>query len=198
MAIRNIVKVGDPILKKNSRKVTKFDEKLWTLLDDMKETLAAAQGAGLAAVQVGILRDVVIVDIDDGKGYVELINPKIVEKSKETNIAIEGCLSLPGRWGSVKRPNTVIVKAQNREGKWCLHKGEGFRARCYCHELDHLKGHVYTDFVIKMYSDEELNKLIEDNKRKEVSLESQEPEMTEANESSAVLANQAEPAEENE
>ena len=156
MAIRNIVKVGDPILRKTSRKVEKFDEKLWTLLDDMKETLAAAQGAGLAAVQVGVLRRVVLVDIDDGKGLMELINPEIVEKSEETIEQEEGCLSVPGEWGVVKRPATVVVRAQNREGKWCLYKGEGMRARCFCHEIDHLDGHLFLEKCERMLTDEEI------------------------------------------
>lgn len=159
MAIRNIVKIEDPILRKTSRKVEKFDEKLCTLLDDMRETLKKADGAGLAAVQVGILRRVVIVDIDDGKGVMELINPEIVEKSEETNESEEGCLSLPGQWGLVKRPNRVTVRAQDRHGRWCLYSGEGLRARCFCHELDHLDGHVFTDFVTKILTEDEIRRL---------------------------------------
>ena len=159
MAIRNIVKIGDPILRKKSRKVENFDEKLWTLLDDMKDTLDLAQGAGLAAVQVGVLRRVVIVDIDDGKGLMELINPEIVEVSEETEKTEEGCLSLPGQWGVVERPVTVVVKAQNREGKWCMYKGEGLRARCFCHELDHLEGHVFMDFVEKTLTVDEVRRM---------------------------------------
>ena len=159
MAIRNIVKIGDPILRKKSRKVEIFDEKLWTLLDDMKDTLDLAQGAGLAAVQVGVLRRVVIVDIDDGKGLMELINPEIVEVSEETEKTEEGCLSLPGQWGVVERPVTVVVKAQNREGKWCMYKGEGLRARCFCHELDHLEGHVFMDFVEKTLTEDEVRRM---------------------------------------
>ncbi|MGN1417738.1 MAG: peptide deformylase [Acutalibacteraceae bacterium] len=166
MAIRNIVKIGDPILRKTSRKVVNFDKKLWTLLDDMKETLKEANGAGLAAVQVGILRRVVIVDIDDGKGLMELINPEIVETSEETIEAEEGCLSLPNQWGVVKRPKVVVVKAQNREGKWCLYKGEGMRARCFCHELDHLDGHVFTDFVTKMLTDDDIRRMRDERLRR--------------------------------
>lgn len=158
MAIRNIVKIEDPILRKKSRKVENFDSKLHTLLDDMKDTLDLAQGAGLAAVQVGVLRRVVIVDIDDGKGLMELINPEIVEKSEELIEAEEGCLSLPGQWGVVKRPATVVVKAQNRDGKWCMYKGEGLRARCFCHELDHLDGHVFTDFTEKMLTEDDIRR----------------------------------------
>ena len=158
MAIRKIVKIEDPILRKKSRKVENFDSKLHTLLDDMKDTLDLAQGAGLAAVQVGVLRRVVIVDIDDGKGLMELINPEIVEKSEELIEAEEGCLSLPGQWGVVKRPATVVVKAQNRDGKWCMYKGEGLRARCFCHELDHLDGHVFTDFTEKMLTEDDIRR----------------------------------------
>lgn len=167
MAIRNIVKVGDPTLRKKSREVKNFDEKLWTLLDDMKETLDKAQGAGLAAVQVGVLRRVVLVDIDDGKGLMELINPEIVEKSEETIEGEEGCLSLPGQWGVVKRPKTVVVKAQNREGKWCMYKGDGMRARCFCHELDHLDGHIFTDFVSKMLTEDDLRRMRDSRIRKD-------------------------------
>lgn len=159
MAIRNIVKEGDPILRKTSRKVEKFDQKLWTLLDDMKETLKRADGAGLAAVQVGVLRRAVIVDIDDGKGIMELINPEIVDVSEETEEAEEGCLSLPGQWGVVKRPKSVTVKAQDRNGKWCLYKGEGLRARCFCHETDHLDGRLFMDFVTKVLTEDEVRRL---------------------------------------
>ena len=123
MAIRNIVTIDDPVLRKKSRPVVNFDEKLWTLLDDMKETLKKADGAGLAAVQVGILRRAVIVDVGDGKPL-ELINPEIVETSGEQE-GQEGCLSLPGEWGVVRRPEFVRVRAQNRKGQWCMYKGEG-------------------------------------------------------------------------
>lgn len=167
MAIRNIVTVGDPILRKVSRKVEKFDERLWTLLDDMKDTLYKAEGAGLAAVQVGVLRRVVIVDVGDGKGLMELINPEIVEKSEEIEEAEEGCLSVPNQWGLVKRPVTVVVRAQNRKGQWCLYKGEGLRARCFCHELDHLDGHLYTDFVTKMLTADEIRRIQDERLRGE-------------------------------
>ena len=143
MAIRNIVKLGDPILSKKSRPVENFDEKLFTILDDMKDTLYKAEGAGLAAVQVGILRRIVVMDCGDG--YLELVNPEIVERSEEVQHETEGCLSLPGKFGVTERPKSVIVKAQNREGKWCLYKGEGLKARCFCHEIDHLDGILYID-----------------------------------------------------
>lgn len=146
MAIRNIVKLGDPILSKKSRPVVNFDEKLFTILDDMKDTLYKAEGAGLAAVQVGILRRIVVMDCGDG--YLELVNPEIVERSEEVQHETEGCLSLPGKFGVTERPKSVIVKAQNREGKWCLYKGEGLKARCFCHEIDHLDGILYTSHVI--------------------------------------------------
>ncbi len=146
MAIRNIVKLGDPVLTKKSRPVENFDEKLFMILDDMKDTLYKAQGAGLAAVQVGILRRIVVMDCGDG--YLELINPEIVERSEEVQHETEGCLSLPGKYGVTERPKSVIVKAQNREGKWCLYKGEDLKARCFCHELDHLDGILYTSHLV--------------------------------------------------
>ncbi len=146
MAIRNIVKLGDPILSKKSRPVEKFDSRLFAILDDMKDTLYKANGAGLAAVQVGILRRIVVMDCGDG--YLELINPEIVEKSEELQHETEGCLSLPGKYGVTERPKTVIVKAQNREGKWCVYKGSDLKARCFCHEIDHLDGILYTSHVV--------------------------------------------------
>ena len=123
----------------------------------MKETLKKADGAGLAAVQVGILRRAVIVDVGDGKPL-ELINPEIVETSGEQE-GQEGCLSLPGEWGVVRRPEFVRVRAQNRKGQWCMYKGEGLKARCFCHEIDHLDGIVFTDRAKRMLTDEELRRL---------------------------------------
>ncbi len=146
MALRNIVKVGDDILRKKSREVTKFDARLHQLLDDMKETLYKSNGVGLAAVQVGVLRRVVVIDCGDG--YLELINPEITDSEGEQE-EVEGCLSVPGRNGITKRPMKVTVKAQNRDGKWCLYQGEGLKARCFCHELDHLDGILFTDNMIK-------------------------------------------------
>ena len=152
MALRNIVTLEDPILRKTSRKVEKFDKRLWDLLDDMKDTLYNANGAGLAAVQVGILRRVVVIDVGDG--YIELVNPEITERSEETQEETEGCLSIPGEYGITVRPQWVKVKAQNREGKWVVYKGEGLKARCFCHELDHLDGILYIDNAVEMYEDE--------------------------------------------
>lgn len=146
MAIRNIVKNGDPILAKKSRQVEKFDSRLWQLLDDMKETMYQANGVGLAAVQVGILRRVVVIDCGDG--YIELINPEIISTEGE-QFAEEGCLSFPGQSGVTHRPAVVRVKAQDRNGKWCVYKGEELKARCFCHEIDHLDGIVFTQRVIK-------------------------------------------------
>lgn len=142
MAIRNIVKLGDPILRKKSREVTKFDDRLFVLLDDMKETMYKADGVGLAAVQVGVLKRVVVIDCGDG--YLELINP-VITLQEGRQIEAEGCLSLPGEYGNTIRPAKVQVKAQNREGKWCLYSAEDLKARCFCHEIDHLDGFVFTD-----------------------------------------------------
>ncbi|MDY4254435.1 MAG: peptide deformylase [Oscillospiraceae bacterium] len=144
MAIRKIRVNDDPILRKKSRDVTEFDERLFTLLDDMRETLAKSDGIGLAAVQVGVLRRAVVVDLGDG--VKELINPSIVESSGEQRES-EGCLSLPHKYGITVRPKTVTVRAQNRNGNWCLYKGTDLAARCYCHELDHLDGKLYTDVL---------------------------------------------------
>lgn len=152
MAIRQIVTSEDPILRKTSRRVEKFDEKLCTLLDDMRDTLKKAEGAGLAAVQVGILRRVVLVDVGDG--LLELINPEIIETKGEIEDT-EGCLSVPGEWGLVKRPEYVKIKAQDRRGVWKRYEGTDLKARCFCHEIDHLDGIIYTDKVIKKLTPEE-------------------------------------------
>ena len=144
MALRNVVKLGDPILNKVSRKVEKFDEKLGILIDDMLETLYKENGVGLAAVQVGILKRVVVVDI--GEGPMELVNPEITLTEGEQREQ-EGCLSLPGKWGVTVRPMKVQVKAQDRNGKWQVFTGEGLKARAFCHELDHLDGVLFTTRV---------------------------------------------------
>lgn len=146
MAIRNIVKEGDPLLLKTSRPVEKFDARLHQLLDDMYETMVAADGCGLAAVQVGILRRVCIVDV--GEGVIELINPVIKGKSGRQEEA-EGCLSLPGVGGVTERPMHVIVEAQDRHGNTFVVKGEGLKARALCHEIDHLDGILFTSRVIR-------------------------------------------------
>ena len=146
MALRKIVVEGDPVLKKKSRPVEKFDARLAELLDDMRQTLYSAEGVGLAAVQVGVLRRVVVVDVGDG--LLELVNPEIIEAEGEQRES-EGCLSLPGEYGETIRPAVVKVKAQNREGKWCIYKGDGLKARCFCHEIDHLDGILYSQKVEK-------------------------------------------------
>lgn len=142
MALRNIVKHGDPVLRKNCRAVVDFDEKLATVLDDMKDTMYAAEGVGLAAPQVGIMRRYCIVDVGDG--LIEFINPVIIETSGEQT-DMEGCLSLPGESAEVTRPMNVTVRAQDRNGKVFTVKGEGLKARAFCHEIDHLDGVLYID-----------------------------------------------------
>lgn len=142
MAIRNIIQVGDPTLRKKSFKVTDFNEKTIELLDDMKETLAKAEGAGLAAPQVGVLRRIFIVSTEDG--YFECINPEITEK-KGKQIGEEGCLSVKNKSGVVERPNKVTVKAFDRNGNPITIKATGFTARAFCHEYDHLEGILYID-----------------------------------------------------
>ncbi|MBE6799915.1 MAG: peptide deformylase [Ruminococcaceae bacterium] len=145
MAIRNIRVDDDPILRKKSREVTEFNDRLFELLDDMKETMYHSGGVGLAGPQVGVLKRVVVMDVsEDRNEFIELINPVITyEEGEQTGI--EGCLSIPGLHGTVTRPNIVKVKAQNRDGKWCLYKGEELKARCFCHEIDHLDGILYKD-----------------------------------------------------
>lgn len=144
MAIRNIVKDGDPILHKVCKPVLNFDERLWQVLDDMAETMYEADGCGLAASQVGILRRYCIIDVGDG--IIELINPVIVSTEGKQN-GEEGCLSFPGQFSEVERPIKVTVKAQDRNGNLFTIEGEGLKARAFCHEIDHLDGIVYKDRV---------------------------------------------------
>ena len=153
MAIRKIVTLGDDVLRKTSRPVVKFDEKLWQLLDDMKDTMDKAEGVGLAAVQVGVLRRAIVIDVGDG--LMELINPEIIEVSGEQE-GQEGCLSLPGRFGVVNRPNYVKLRAQNRKGQWRLYEGTELKARAFCHEIDHLDGKLYIDIESKELTAEEI------------------------------------------
>ncbi len=142
MAIRNIVQLGDEVLRKKCFEVTDFGEKTHQLLDDMKDTLIKAEGAGLAAPQVGVLRRIFLVMVDDE--YYECINPVIKSQSGK-QVGEEGCLSFHGKYGTVERPNKVTVKAQDRFGKWFTVKAEGFLARAFCHENDHLDGIIYID-----------------------------------------------------
>ena len=144
MAIREIREKGDEILYKKCKTVVKFDEKLHILLDDMYETMQSR--VGLAAPQVGILKRAVVIDIGDGK--IELINPEIVEESGEQT-GSEGCLSVPGVFGEVTRPNVVTVKAQDRDGKWFKITGKELLARAFCHEIEHLDGKLFLDRVIR-------------------------------------------------
>ena len=152
MAIRNIVKEGDDVLRKTSRQVESFDDKLAMLLDDMAQTMHNADGVGLAAPQVGILRRAVVIDI--GEGVIELVNPVIVSAEGEQE-GQEGCLSCPGEWGIVKRPNKVTVEAQDRHGKKIRVSGEELLARAMCHELDHLDGIIFKDVATRMIDPEE-------------------------------------------
>lgn len=157
MALRNILTDGNPTLNKVCRPVTAFDERLATLIDDMKETVVQANGVGLAAPQVGVLRRVVVVDL--GEEIVELVNPRILEQSGEQD-GLEGCLSVPDRFGMVKRPNFVRLEAQDRHGDWYEYEGEELIARCFCHELEHLDGHLYTERAYKMLTQEEYEDMV--------------------------------------
>ena len=153
MGIRKILTDKDPALHKVCRPVEKFDWRLHKLLDDMADTLEEANGVGLAAPQVGILRRVVIVDTGDG--LLELVNPVMLETSGEQE-GPEGCLSVPGKYGLVKRPYIAKVRAQDRYGEWFEAEGEELIARCFCHELDHLDGIVYTEVMERYLTEEEL------------------------------------------
>ncbi len=152
MAKRNIVKVGEDILRKKCREVTAFDDKLWVLLDDMYETMKDANGCGIAGPQVGILRRVVVIDV--GEGPIELVNP-VITSVKGKQREVEGCLSVPGQWGYVTRPAKVKVTAQNRYGKEFKVEGTEMLARALCHEIDHLNGIIFTDIADEMTDIEE-------------------------------------------
>ncbi len=159
MGLRKIMTVKEPCLHKVCRPVEKFDGKLHRLLDDMKETLAEANGVGLAAPQVGILRRAVIVDT--GEEMLELVNPELLETSGD-QVEAEGCLSVPGKYGLVRRPDYAKVRAQDRNGNWFEAEGEGLTARCFCHELDHLDGIVYTEIMERYLTEEEMRELSEE------------------------------------
>ena len=161
MALRNILTKEQPTLYKKCRPVTEFNPRLHQLLDDMRETLMDANGVGLAAPQVGVLRRAVLVietNVPEGEDeyVIELINPEILETSGEQDGA-EGCLSVPGEYGLVKRPMNVKVRAQDRNGNWFEVEGTGFPARCFCHEIDHLDGIVFTSKAERMLTEEELS-----------------------------------------
>ena len=163
MAIRPIITQEDPVLSKVCHPVTKFDERLAELLDDMRETLAKANGVGLAAPQVGILRRVVLVVNAQGE-IMELVNPTILDQSGEQE-GLEGCLSVPGMWGYVTRPDWVKVKAQDRNGNWFEAEGTGLTARCFCHELDHLDGHLYSELCDELYTNDDLDRMMEEEEQ---------------------------------
>ena len=148
MAIRNVVQKNEEILRKKSKPVKDFDQKLWELLDDMRETMNKNDGVGLAAVQVGVLRRAIVLDVNNMK--IELVNPEIIDTYGE-QIDKEGCLSCKGQWGYVKRPKEVTVKAQDRYGNEFIITGVDLLAKAFCHEIDHLDGILFVDKVIKDY-----------------------------------------------
>ena len=153
MGLRKILTDKDPALHKVCKPMVNFDNRLFKLLEDMKETLIDSGGVGLAAPQVGILRRVVLVDT--GEEILELINPTIIETDGEQE-GPEGCLSVPGKYGLVKRPYYAKVRAQDRHGNWFEAEGEELIARCFCHELDHLDGIVYTEVMERWLTEDEL------------------------------------------
>ena len=153
MGIRKILTVDEPALHKTCKPVENFDKKLHKLLDDMRQTLIDSEGVGLAAPQVGILRRVVLVD--NGEQILELVNPQLIETDGE-QIGAEGCLSVPGKYGLVKRPYYAKVRAQDRYGEWFEAEGEKLIGRCFCHEYDHLDGIVYTEVMERFLTEEEL------------------------------------------
>ena len=160
MAIRTILTQGDPVLSKVCHPVTRFDDRLADLLDDLRETLTDANGMGLAAPQVGILRRAVIVVLDpETNEMIELVNPEILDQRGEQE-GWEGCLSLPGMWGRVTRPDWVKVRAQDRNGQWFEIEGTEIVARCFCHELEHLEGHMYDEHTDRLYTAEELDAMM--------------------------------------
>lgn len=155
MAFRRIVEIGDPCLSKRCRPVTEFNPRLHQLLDDMNETLIDAEGAGLAAPQVGVLRRACVVYLVDENRYIELVNPEIIAQSGEQT-GVEGCLSVPGKWGLVTRPEYVQVRYQDRDGGWQMIEGTDLTARTLCHEIEHLDGHLYVEHIDHFLTDEEL------------------------------------------
>lgn len=161
MALRKIVEQGEDCLTKVCRPVTAFNGRLHQLLDDMAETLAEANGAGLAAPQVGVLRRVCLVLDEETEEYLELINPEILSKEGQQT-GLEGCLSVPGKWGMVTRPAKVRVRAQDRYGDWFEAEGTELTARAFCHEIEHLDGHMYTEHIDRFLTDEEVREYLED------------------------------------
>lgn len=166
MALRKIVQMGEDCLQKVCRPVTAFNSRLHELLDDMSETLEEASGAGLAAPQVGILRRVCLVLDEKMETYIELINPEIISFSGEQT-GVEGCLSVPGKWGLVTRPNQVRVRAQDRNGDWFEKEAEGLTARAFCHEIEHLDGHLFVEHIDHFMTDEELDAYFAESEQEE-------------------------------
>ena len=159
MALRKSVEQGDPCLSKVCRPVTEFNGRLHELLDDMLETLADANGAGLAAPQVGILRRVCLVLDEKTESYLELINPEII-KTEGKQSGLEGCLSVPGKFAVVERPNVVRVRAQDRYGNWFEAEAQGLTARAFCHEIEHLDGHLFVEHVDHFLTEEEIQQYL--------------------------------------
>lgn len=159
MALRTIVLEGDSCLTKVCRPVTAFNGRLHQLLDDMAETLADANGAGLAAPQVGILRRVCLVLDEANECYLELVNPEII-KTEGKQSGLEGCLSVPGKFAVVERPNIVRVRAQDRDGNWFEAEAQGLTARAFCHEIEHLDGHLFVEHTDHLLTEEELEEYI--------------------------------------
>ena len=160
MALRKIVEQGDECLAKVCRPVTEFNAHLHQLLDDMAETLENANGAGLAAPQVGVLRRACLVLDEASDTFIELLNPEILSQSGEQT-GLEGCLSVPGKWGIVTRPEHVRVRAQDRNGNWFEVEGDGLTARAFCHEIEHLDGHLFVEHIDHFLTDEELEAYLE-------------------------------------
>ena len=154
MALRNIVKEGDEVLRKKCRPVDKIDERILTILDDMAETLYDSGGVGLAAPQVGVLRRVCVV-MNEDEDIIELVNPEIIAAEGEQT-GLEGCLSIPGKFGIVTRPYTVRVRAQDRDGNFFEVEDEELTARCFCHEIEHLDGHLFVEHTDHLMTEEEL------------------------------------------
>ncbi|MCI2058754.1 MAG: peptide deformylase [Oscillibacter sp.] len=166
MALRKIVLQGDECLNKVCRPVTEFNPHLHQLLDDLGETLLAADGAGLAAPQVGVLRRVCVVLDEDTREMIELVNPKIIAESGEQE-GLEGCLSIPGKYAILKRPNQVRVSAFDRHGKPFETEGEGLLARAFCHEIEHLDGHLFIEHTNHILTDQELDQYLAQEEREE-------------------------------
>ena len=161
MALRKIALEGEECLTKVCRPVTEFNPHLHQLLDDMLETLEDANGAGLAAPQVGVLRRVCVV-LDEDDQLIELVNPEIIRTEGEQT-GLEGCLSVPGKYGVVTRPEVVRVRAQDRDGEWFEVEDEGLTARCFCHEIEHLDGHLFVEHTDRLMEGEELQKWLEEH-----------------------------------